>query len=81
MPAMVIPVPVDGEVEHFTLMAATDLLEQLRQGFVFKFNVALVLIDFMLRRGLLSADDEPDYLALVEGLHRNISGDLPVSVK
>jgi len=40
-----------------------------------------VLIDFMLRRGLLSADDEPDYLALVEGLHRNISGDLPVSVK
>jgi 8-oxo-dGTP pyrophosphatase MutT (NUDIX family) len=75
MPDGVIPVAVDGEVEHFTLRATQDLVDQLRQGFAFKFNVALVLIDFMLRRGLLSPDDEPDYLALVEGLHRDISGD------
>lgn len=75
MPPDVIPVAVDGEVEQFTLWAATDLRDQLRDGFAFKFNVALVLIDFMLRRGVLSPEEEPDYLALVEGLHRDISGD------
>jgi hypothetical protein len=56
-------------MENYSLMALSDLLVRLRAGFSFKFNVALVLIDFMIRHGFLRPDDEPDYLALIEGLH------------
>jgi hypothetical protein len=34
----------------------------------FKFNCALVVIDFLIRHGLI-APDHPDYVALVRGLH------------
>lgn len=36
----------------------------------FKFNVNLVIIDFLIRHGLLRPDDEPDYVAIVHGLRR-----------
>jgi 8-oxo-dGTP pyrophosphatase MutT (NUDIX family) len=62
-------VPHDGEMESFTLTALPDLLARLRQGFDFKFNVALVLIDFMIRHGVITPETEPDYLDLATGLH------------
>jgi len=61
--------PHDGEMESFSLMAQPDLLARLRQGFDFKFNVALVLIDFMIRHGIITPENEPDYLDLATGLH------------
>jgi hypothetical protein len=62
------PTPCDGEMEHFTLMRRGMILNLLREGFTFKFNVALVLIDFLVRHGFLSPETEPDYAALVGGL-------------
>jgi len=41
-----------------------------RSGSDFKFNVNLVIIDFLIRHGYLSPDLEPDYLGLVSGLRR-----------
>jgi hypothetical protein len=38
----------------------------------FKFNVPLVLIDFFIRHGFLSPDNEPDYPELVRGLHEGL---------
>jgi hypothetical protein len=43
--------------------------ERVRDTFDFKFNCNLVIIDFLIRHGLIAADD-PDFLALAEGLHR-----------
>jgi len=63
------PVNTDGEVEAFYLWPIEKVVETLRAGDDFKFNVALVIIDFLVRRGLLEADD-PDYPAIVEGLHQ-----------
>jgi isopentenyldiphosphate isomerase len=74
MPQGTRPIPVDGEVESFTLMAVDEVLELLRSGFACKFNVALVLIDFMIRHGVLTPDLEPDYLALVAGLRQTARG-------
>lgn len=65
-----VPVAVDGEMENFRLMAIPEILALLRDGFPFKFNVALVLIDFLIRHGQLDPDQEPDYAALAAGLHR-----------
>ncbi len=59
----------DGEVESFDLLPATHVLAMLRQGEAFKPNCALVVIDFLIRHGVIRPD-EPDYLAVVAGLRR-----------
>jgi hypothetical protein len=35
----------------------------------FKFNCNLVIIDFLVRHGLIGPD-EPDYVAIAQGLHQ-----------
>ncbi len=47
------PVPADGEVVEFTLIALEEALRLVRDTDQFKFNVNLVLIDLFLRRGLI----------------------------
>jgi 8-oxo-dGTP pyrophosphatase MutT (NUDIX family) len=60
------PENTDGEVEAFFLWPAEQVIEVLRDTDDFKFNVALVLIDFLIRHGYIRPDD-PDYEALVHG--------------
>lgn len=61
------PENTDGEIEEFFLWPLERVVRTLESGDDFKFNVALVIIDFLVRRGLLAPDD-PDYLAIVHGL-------------
>lgn len=62
------PTAVDGEVESFHLMPVDEVAAIVRDGFEFKFNCNLVIIDFLIRHGLLNPDNEPDYTVLCEGL-------------
>lgn len=62
------PVNTDGEVTRFTLMPVEQALDRVRTSEDFKFNVALVLIDFGLRHGLITPDAEPDFDRLATGL-------------
>ena len=71
MPADFVPHNTDGELVAFALEDARDVIARVRASDDFKFNVNLVLIDFALRHGLVTADD-PEYLALIQGLHRPI---------
>ena len=68
LPADFEPRNTDGEVETFELWAMEEVKARLAETDDFKFNVALVIIDFMVRRGLIGPDD-PDYMAIVDGLH------------
>jgi hypothetical protein len=61
------PRNTDGEVESFALRPLAEVLDQLRDTEDFKFNVALVIIDLAIRRGIVGPE-EPDYLALCRGL-------------
>jgi 8-oxo-dGTP pyrophosphatase MutT (NUDIX family) len=70
VPADFVPRNTDGEIAEFSLMPAREVIDRVRSGDDFKFNVNLVIIDFALRHGLLRPDDEPDYLDLVTGLRR-----------
>jgi len=63
------PRAVDGEVEAFELWPLQQVTAVLRDGDEFKPNCALVAIDFLVRHGWLDPG-EPDYLELVNGLHR-----------
>ncbi|MCC7167687.1 MAG: DUF4743 domain-containing protein [Rhodospirillales bacterium] len=70
LPADFVPRNTDGEVESFELMPIDAVKKTLRETFDFKFNVPLVLLDFLIRHGQLLPDEEPDYLRLQAGLRQ-----------
>ncbi len=59
----------DGEIDGFELTPLDDILERIRTGTDFKFNVNLVILDFAVRHGVLRPED-PEYLDVANGLHR-----------
>lgn len=69
LPADFEPHNIDGEIVEYTLVELDEVLERVRTTYDFKFNVSLVLIDFLIRIGHITPANEPDYLALVTGLH------------
>ena len=44
--------------------------ERVRDSFDFKFNCNLAIIDFLIRHGILTPENEPDYVDIVLGLRR-----------
>lgn len=68
LPEDFVPRPHDDEIENFMLMRIANVADLVRDTQQFKFNCNLVIIDFLVRHGLI-APDEPDYVAIVQGLH------------
>src|SRR5512132_1133307 len=68
LPRDFVPVNHDGEIAEFWLWPILRVLETVRDTDDFKFNCALVVIDFLIRHGVVAPDDEPDYLTLIRGL-------------
>lgn len=62
------PKPLDGEVEAFELLPLADVITRMRAG-LFKPNTALVILDFMIRHGYMTVENEPDYQEIVTRLH------------
>lgn len=72
MPEDFTPRPFDGEVENFQLMAIADVAGIVQSSLDdFKFNCSLVVIDFLIRHGMIAPSD-PDYFDLVTGLKAEI---------
>ncbi len=67
LPAGFQPRNSDGEVAHFEFWPAARLAETVQDTARFKFNCNLVIIDFLIRRGVLGPE-EPDYAAILAGL-------------
>lgn len=57
LPADFTPNAADGEVERFDLMPASAVLALMMSGDTVKFNVNLVMIDFLIRHALLADPD------------------------
>ena len=57
LPTDFAPHPMDGEVESFALWPLARVAEVLSRTDAFKFNVALVLIDLLLREGFYTGAD------------------------
>lgn len=70
LPGDFIPRNADGEVESFELWPIERVVETVRETRDFKFNCNLVIIDFLIRHGLLTAENEPNYAALCMGLRK-----------
>jgi isopentenyldiphosphate isomerase len=57
----------DGEVETFYRLTVDEVATIVRETDDFKLNCNLVIIDFLIRHGLIPQDD-PQYVAIVQGL-------------
>ncbi|KAL8731648.1 MAG: hypothetical protein Q9166_003336 [cf. Caloplaca sp. 2 TL-2023] len=69
--ADVIPKPCDDEVEDFRLWTIGEVQGALLEG-LFKPNCALLLLDFFIRHGILTAQNEKHYVEIVSRLHRKL---------
>lgn len=67
----VVPVPSDGEVEEFYLWGVEEIKEHLAKG-EFKPNCAMVMLDFFVRHGVLTEENEPDFAEIKRRLHRDL---------
>ena len=67
----VLPKPGDNEVEDFYLWTVEEVKRALADG-EFKPNCAMVLLDFFVRHGVLTGENEPDYMEIVSRLHRRL---------
>ncbi|EUC50700.1 hypothetical protein COCMIDRAFT_31905 [Bipolaris oryzae ATCC 44560] len=71
LPEDTIPKPGDDEVEEFYLWTVDEVQEAMRNG-EFKPNCSLVVLDFLVRHGILTTENERDYIELVSRLHRKL---------
>ena len=67
LPPDFVPRNTDGEIESFALWPIGQVARTVAETTDFKDNCNLVVIDFLIRHGLVAPND-PDYLALVRGL-------------
>ena len=67
--ADVIPLPGDDEAEEITLMTVPRLKDALAKGEFTPANGCVVL-NFFLRHGILTFENEPDYIEIASRLHR-----------
>jgi 8-oxo-dGTP pyrophosphatase MutT (NUDIX family) len=75
LPDDVILRPNDDEVETFHLMTVQQVQAAMAAG-EFKTNSAVVMIDFFIRHGIITQENEPNYIELISRMHRR----LPVAV-
>ncbi|XP_045764390.1 uncharacterized protein YJR142W [Maniola jurtina] len=68
LPLDFMPKNADGEVETFELLTAEECVQRALSPH-FKTTSAPVLIDFLIRRGYINPENEPNYRHLVELLH------------
>ncbi|KAL2680555.1 hypothetical protein Neosp_008157 [[Neocosmospora] mangrovei] len=71
IPEDVVPKPGDDEVEEFVLMECGEVVKRMLAG-EFKPNVCPVLIDFLVRHGEITAENEEDFAEIQARLRRKI---------
>ncbi|KAJ1848457.1 hypothetical protein LPJ73_003968 [Coemansia sp. RSA 2703] len=62
------PTPTDGEVEEFYLWSIDEVIDNVRKN-LFKPNCAICVIDFLIRHGYLTPENESDYIEIIENIH------------
>jgi 8-oxo-dGTP pyrophosphatase MutT (NUDIX family) len=71
LPSEVVPKPNDDEVEQFYLMTPEEVKKAIFD-LEFKTNSAVVMIDFFVRHGIVTPENEPDYVEITARLHRRL---------
>lgn len=73
--------PKDDEVESFRLMPVADVLKILRNDpEQFKPNCGLILVDFFVRQGFITVENEPQFVEIANRTHRHLD-QVPMPVR
>ncbi|GAV52381.1 hypothetical protein ZYGR_0AG03720 [Zygosaccharomyces rouxii] len=67
----VVPRPNDDEVDSFNLLTLQETIDAIERK-EFKPNCALVMTDFLIRHGYITPENEPNFLELVNRMHRKL---------
>lgn len=65
-----VPMPTDGEVSVFEVCSAKQLEYEVRHGDRLRPAMILVVTDFLIRHGVITPDNEPDYAQILSAMHR-----------
>ena len=71
LPKDVVPRPGDDEAVDFQLLTLKQVQDAMGAG-QFKPNCALLLLDFFVRHGILTPENEAEYVQIVSRLHRRL---------
>jgi 8-oxo-dGTP pyrophosphatase MutT (NUDIX family) len=71
LPEGIVPAPMDDEVEEFLLMTVSEVVEAMLRG-EFKPNCVLVMLDFFIRHGIMTAENCTEYVKVLTRLHRRL---------
>ncbi|OXV08217.1 hypothetical protein Egran_04021 [Elaphomyces granulatus] len=66
-----IPKPNDSEVQEFHLLTVDQVRTALWEG-KFKANCGIVVVDFLIRHGILTGENEPGYVDMLTRMHRRL---------
>jgi len=66
-----IPETRDGSTRDFQLLTVEEVKVALRNG-DFKPNSAVVMIDFLIRHGVITMENEREYVEIVNRMHRRL---------
>lgn len=72
LPESFTPTPTDGEVESFSLLPVNEVVELVKNTDRVKYNCNLVFLDFFIRHGIITPENEPDYMKLCLGLRKSL---------
>ncbi|RVX75971.1 hypothetical protein B0A52_00328 [Exophiala mesophila] len=72
LPSTLVPTPMDGEVASFELLSTPEVLHKLTQRQCTP-AATFALIDFLIKLGFVSCDNEPNYVEIVRRLHHKLS--------
>ncbi|KAK4684395.1 hypothetical protein P7C73_g5786, partial [Tremellales sp. Uapishka_1] len=70
------PTPHDDEVESFSLLTIPQVLAALKNS-EFKPNCGLILVNFLVRHGIITVENEPNYIEISQRSHRKLGVALP----
>ncbi|KAF7287369.1 uncharacterized protein LOC143191046 [Rhynchophorus ferrugineus] len=68
LPVDFVPENADGEVDTFEILPVTKCLEKILSP-DFKTTSSPVVLDFLIRHGVVTPENEPNYLSIIEFLH------------
>ncbi|EGP89433.1 uncharacterized protein MYCGRDRAFT_38554, partial [Zymoseptoria tritici IPO323] len=71
LPADIVPRPHDDEVEAFHCMSVEEVQTALLAE-AFKPDSAAVMVDFLIRHGFITPENEPDFVEISMRLHRTL---------
>ena len=71
LPKGVTPTPHDEEVSDFYCMSTSEVQGALLSK-KFKPDSAVVLVDFLVRQGIITAESEKDYVQIIRHMHRRL---------